>query len=78
MSKFGEALARVCSEYWVAKMTYLFDVWTAHEQGNYVFTEEDLKGFVEPEAFGVAFVGAEVGLQSRFAELRALRPAAPR
>ena len=50
MSKFGEELAKILAEYWVAKMCYLYEQWATHDYGDHVFTDEECAGFVEPEA----------------------------
>lgn len=78
LQKFGDELSRTLVAYWVSKMSYLFSVWDKKGRGDYLFTEEDLQGFVEPPGFTKAFGEAGQAQRQRMNELRCLRPAAPR
>ncbi|CAK0826209.1 unnamed protein product [Prorocentrum cordatum] len=78
LAKFGDEFARALAGYWVAKMTYFFDDWSAHGRGNYVFNVAFVNAFPEDAAFTRAYGLATPAQRVRFDELRALSPGPPR
>ena len=67
-----DACVTMC-DYWVKKMTFLYDMW---ETGNdaFVFARADLERFEEPREFTELIGGAVGALGRRLAALRGLAP----
>ena len=75
---YGSEGAATCSNYWCRKMSCFFQLWVDSGAADYPFTDEDVRAWEEPREFTdlVAAVTARAA-QTRFAQLRALRPRVP-
>ena len=74
LTLYGEEVAIILCQYWIAKMNHFFGQWTAGGGQKYVFKPEDVASFVEPEAFTEAFAVADGKVLQRMETLRNLRP----
>ena len=60
---------------WAAKMTYYLDIYFNQDVKDYVFTDEDINGWTEPQDFTDWVDGFTKKLQwERVTQLRGLRP----
>ena len=67
-------LAQILAEYWVAKMSYFYEIWMASTQEQHEFSDKEAQSFREPQAFLDAFRSAENRVLSRMQWLKDLRP----
>jgi len=74
IAKFGEEVAMLACTYWCSKMEHWLQVWLANGKGTYVFTDEDLAGFQEPQAFTAALATVSEPGRRRLVELQQLKP----
>lgn len=77
LALYGEDSARILSEYWCAKMNFLFAMWDSGGRGRYAFAEGDL-GFSEPGEFVDLLSRAQGKVLARMRALQRLRPSRPR
>ena len=77
---YGERVATAASEYWVAKLTHLFQIWAASGEPRHVMTDAEINSWAEPADFTAIFSELDGAgrVKHRLERLQALRPAAPR
>ena len=77
---YVEPVATVASEYWVAKLTHLSQIWAASGEPRHVFTEAEIESYEAASDFTAVLseLDGTDPVKHRLERLRALRPADPR
>ena len=73
---YGESGSMKCCDYWIAKLSYLYEIWEHFgSPADRKFLPDELHGFAEPRDF-TEFAQSAVGqVLKRVQELRAIAPA---
>ena len=76
--KYNASEIEALASFWCRKMRYFYDIYSKGGSG-YVFSEEDVGGFVEPdEIHALMQAGPRLVFSKRVAEIRAVRPHVPK
>ena len=74
---YPEDECRLLCFYWIHKNNYFFNLWGKRK--NYIFTEEDIRGYEEPQWVRDGLAAAvKKATGTRAAQIRRLRPKPPK